>query len=184
MNKQAELEQAYWNGFATKCAEYGVDATKLAQAVSQHRVAQGLGAAGAALGAVRGLVRKTGKKGRLAAILRDALVGYGSGVGAGYAGAAIGNFGKRRKMLEIQDNEDLMGQLNQGAEALYQQGGRRNGTRSWSQIRDELLNTTATAAAVPYYAGGGLAGLLGGNLLSRRITEDLADKEEPKEEPT
>ena len=32
MNKQAEIEQAYWSGFATKCAEYGVDATKLAQA--------------------------------------------------------------------------------------------------------------------------------------------------------
>ena len=31
MNKQAELEQAYWNGFNTKCAEMGVDAEKLAQ---------------------------------------------------------------------------------------------------------------------------------------------------------
>ena len=29
MNKQAELEQAYWNGFATKCAEMGVDAEAL-----------------------------------------------------------------------------------------------------------------------------------------------------------
>ena len=37
MNKQAELEQAYWNGFATKCAEYGVDAEKLAQAVPEFR---------------------------------------------------------------------------------------------------------------------------------------------------
>ena len=31
MNKQVELEQAYWRGFSTKCAEMGVDAEKLAQ---------------------------------------------------------------------------------------------------------------------------------------------------------
>ena len=37
MNKQAELEQAYWNGFATKCAEYGVDAEKLAQEAGRSK---------------------------------------------------------------------------------------------------------------------------------------------------
>ena len=36
--KQSELQQAYWNGFAVKCAELGVDAVKLAQAVSEPRL--------------------------------------------------------------------------------------------------------------------------------------------------
>ena len=33
MNKKAELEQAYWGGFRTKCAEYGVDAVKSGQEI-------------------------------------------------------------------------------------------------------------------------------------------------------
>jgi len=37
MNKQAETEQAYWNGFSVKCAEMGVDAEKLAQAIPEFR---------------------------------------------------------------------------------------------------------------------------------------------------
>ena len=44
MNKQAEIEQAYWNGFRTKCAEYGVDATKLARSIPRGFWDQRLGA--------------------------------------------------------------------------------------------------------------------------------------------
>lgn len=36
MDKQAELEQAYWNGFRTKCAEYGVDAEAFTKTAARY----------------------------------------------------------------------------------------------------------------------------------------------------
>ena len=70
MTKRAESEQAYAEGFALKCAELGVDAVKLAQAVSEPQLPD------------RGL-RSSGMPGRL-----DQLAGTTEGRCSAYPGAS------------------------------------------------------------------------------------------------
>ena len=109
MNKQAELEQAYWNGFATKCAEMGVDAsalTKEAQfGVGAHLL--GGGTIGASLGALR-------KSDSLKQRLKNALKGGAIGASVGYGTGLLGRTSDAASDAELdawhafhaQDNPD------------------------------------------------------------------------------
>jgi len=179
MDKQAELEQAYRQGFETKLAELDK------QSINKHMLAQGLGLAGGTLGAIRGAFKPTDKRSRLANMLRSALVGYGGGVGATYGGAALGGLLKNRTEKRIRGNEEMMNLIDETALNQYNElqelPPELQGNTHPVDISNYLVNIGSTVGGVPGYVGGGLLGLLGGRQVGKFLGKDPADVKEKEE---